>query len=123
MVTKKPAPKLRVRKLKKTKKLRTRARKFTKFTIAEDIRRYLKKMGLICPKCMVIIPEGGYHYEPRDYEGDEIHWSGNFEVFENMDDIVAYGSFVALVPYPANSRSDYSLEIQYKKKDYYIFEG
>jgi len=116
MVTKKTT-----RKVKKV-----RAGKFNKFTIGEDIRRYMVKEGLICPKCTVIIPEGGYDYVARersDYGLPEVTWSGNFEVFKNMDDIIGYGGFTALVPYQANSRSNYDLQIRWKKKDYYIWGG
>jgi hypothetical protein len=96
--------------------------KFDKHTIAEDIRKYLLKKKLIKRGWSIIIPEGGYNYEPLDDNNFRIGWEGNFEVFRNMNDIDSYGTFNAMVADGISDKEDYALVIGYKKKEHWIYD-
>lgn len=92
-------------------------RRFGKEIIARDIEKFLRKKGLISKKSEVVIPEGGYDYEPDEYE---VVWSGNFEVFRDAYNIEGYGSFEAFVPRPYSG--EYRLYVRYKGKSFDVYE-
>ena len=94
--------------------------KFTKFTIAEDIEKYLRKEKLIKKTWSIVIPEGGYDTEPdEDYD----MWSGSFEVFSDPRTVAGNGKFQAQVLGGTFDKryDDYALLIVWKGKERWIY--
>jgi hypothetical protein len=95
--------------------------KFSKNIIATDIENYLIKKKLIDKRATIVIPEGGYHYEP--HTANDVLWDGTFEVFDSdMKNIIGYGRFGASVPIGCTSEDNYRLAITYKGKLMWVFE-